>query len=97
MRKVKHKFMNFVKDKDMFGHRYSLNFDKQGDTHNTVVGGLNSIVIQLFFIGFVAMLIKRMALQESNDNVSVHGSVNLDILKPVGFLQKDNARFFVSL
>ena len=34
----------------MFGHRITLNFNKQGDTYNTVLGGIISIFLRLIFI-----------------------------------------------
>lgn len=36
-----------IKDYDRFGHPVKLNFNKNGPTHNTFVGGIGSIVFYL--------------------------------------------------
>ena len=36
-----------IKDYDRFGHPVKLNFNKNGSTHNTFMGGVGSIVFYL--------------------------------------------------
>ena len=46
------KFSNWVKDHDMtlhdmFGHQIVLNFNKNGDSHTTFIGGFFSILVKV--------------------------------------------------
>ena len=41
--------MKSIKGWDMFGHEPKLNFDKESDTHSTVIGGIFSGLIKIFF------------------------------------------------
>jgi hypothetical protein len=44
-----------------------LNFNNKGDSHNTMIGGIFSIIIKLFMVVYISLLIKRMLLSEGND------------------------------
>ena len=46
-------FNNFIKNRDYFGKPIQIHFDKSGPTHNTIVGGLVSILINIFLGIFV--------------------------------------------
>lgn len=58
-------------DQDMFGHTIRLNFDRQGDTQNTLVGGVFSVVIRLAMAVYVFLNLKKMILMERNSNSSI--------------------------
>ena len=60
-----------IADQDMFGHTITLNFDKQGDTQNTMVGGVFSIVIRVAMVCYVFLNFKKMLLLEKNSNSSI--------------------------
>jgi len=62
----KNKLYNTVRDQDMFGHPVTLNFNRQGDTHNTFIGGLVSMFIKLLIFGFLAY--KSYVLVTLGDN-----------------------------
>ena len=64
----KDRIKNLIEDHDMFGHEVNLNFNKAGYTHNTLIGGLFSVLIKIFMIGYIAILVKRMTLSEANDH-----------------------------
>lgn len=51
---------------DHFGHGVSLNYDKNGKSYNTPVGGLFSTLISLFLFGYTLALLKKMILFEGN-------------------------------
>ena len=36
---------NYIKNEDMFGHEIELNFNKDGDSHKTLLGGLGSLLV----------------------------------------------------
>ena len=60
-----------IKGMDMFGHVIQLNFDKQGETHNTLIGGCFSGFLKLFFMLYFLMNIKKLVLFE-DDNINVY-------------------------
>ena len=41
---------NYIKDRDQFGHPISLNFSYKGDTHNTILGGLLSVIVNVMLL-----------------------------------------------
>lgn len=55
-----------ISDQDMFGHTINLNFDKQGDTQNTIIGGCFSLFIRIAMTGYVLLNLKKMVFFESN-------------------------------
>ena len=46
---------SFIKNKDLFGHIISLNFNGKGSSHRTFIGGSTSILIYCF-MGFLIYL-----------------------------------------
>ena len=60
-------FNRVIKDCDLFGHRVQLNFNKNGRTHNTTIGGCSSI---LFYVLSLLILLSRM-----QDISKTHSSV----------------------
>ena len=53
----------------MFGHTINLNFNKEGDSHQTAAGGSISILIRLVMTLYVFMNFKKMLLHEDDSNV----------------------------
>ena len=50
-----------IRKRDIFGHQISLNLDDQGDSHQTVVGGIFSIFLKILMglyiiVNFVKMI-----------------------------------------
>jgi hypothetical protein len=50
-------FNRIIKDFDLFGHRVQFNFNKNGKTHNTLLGGCFSLV---FYVIAFAILLNRL-------------------------------------
>lgn len=61
---------NWLKDHDMFGHTVNFNFNKKGDTHNTVPGGFFSLIIKLAVAIYVFIKLKILILSEGDNNSS---------------------------
>ena len=40
---------------DMFGHMIKLNFNRNGDTHKTFIGGFVSILLKILMLVYVVM------------------------------------------
>ena len=51
---------DYVREKDMFGHTITFNFDRKGDTHNTIIGGFFSLIIKLFLYFYIALCFERL-------------------------------------
>ena len=50
--------LKYVKDYDRFGHPVQLNFNKNGPTHNTLLGGIGSI---FYYLIVFIVIITRLA------------------------------------
>ena len=48
----------FFRERDIFGHEIKLNFNQKGDTHNTYVGGIFSILVKIVYFLYMGYLIK---------------------------------------
>lgn len=68
----------YIKDFDMFGHTIQLNFNKNGDSHKTFVGGVFSMFIKMLLGLYVFLLFKRMFLNEADSNYTRINVLNLD-------------------
>ena len=60
-----------MRERDIFGHSISLNFDKKGDSHRTVIGGFFSILIKVFLIVYIIYKGKVLIYVENDTNVSL--------------------------
>ena len=47
-------FVKFIKDFDIFGHPIKLNFNKNGSTHKTMIGGFTSLI---FYVAVVFVIL----------------------------------------
>ena len=61
---------NTIKSLDYYGHPIKFNFNKNGDTHNTLCGGIISILIRLTLFTYITYLAKKMIRYE-NDILSL--------------------------
>ena len=57
---------HWLENQDLFGHHVHLNFNRQGHTHKTAIGGLVSILVKAFMVGYFALLVKKMVLFEDD-------------------------------
>ena len=46
------KIRNFLRDRDDFGHPVVLNFNRNGDTFTTVIGGCLSMLVNIIMVLF---------------------------------------------
>lgn len=66
-------FSQFLKSRDSFGHPISLNFNQQGDSFKTPLGGILSMFVNLFLIYYFILNFKVMVNRE-NDTLEKTGS-----------------------
>ena len=55
-----------IADFDVFGKPVRLNFNKNGDTHNTRVGGVCSIIAYILYLAYIGLLLKKMFCYEED-------------------------------
>ena len=72
------KFNDKLRSNDMFGHTINLNFNKEGDSHQTVLGGFFSIFIRIAMFIYVTMNIKKMLFHEDDSNFTEVNTLNLN-------------------
>ena len=79
---MKKKLQKFVKDKDMFGHAPQLNFNKDIPTHNTMIGGIISIIVYISLVDIVFNMCLTMVFRDNN-NISAY-TASYDVEKNEG-------------
>jgi hypothetical protein len=93
---MKEELVGSIKERDMFGHGIGLNFDKQGDTHNTVIGGVFSIFIKFAVAVYVIMNFQKMLFYEQDFNSTQLGALDLADLGNVP-LNETHSRIYFRL
>ena len=68
----------FLRNRDLFGHPVQLNFNRSGPEHNTVVGGVVSLVVKAMMLTYVLLLSRRMVQYEDDDTKSVSSVLEFD-------------------
>ena len=79
----------------MFGHVINLNFNRQGDTHNTVIGGCFSMLIKLAMSIYVFLNFKKLVFKEADTIGLQYKSVDLDKVDPIEYANSDFMAFWV--
>ena len=68
----------YLRDKvvgtDMFGHMVAFNFNKKGETYNTLLGGLASFITRIVLFAYLWQQTAKM-LTHGNNNISSETSV----------------------
>ena len=72
-----------VKSQDMFGHTIHMNFNKQGPTHQTMLGAAVSVVIKVALLVFTAVRISKLATYGDDTYSSINGLMDVDSIENV--------------
>ena len=56
----------YIKSKDVFGHKIELNFNKKGPFDRTILGGLVTILIQSALLVLSLFLFKDLMLRDKD-------------------------------
>ena len=75
----------------MFGHKVGLNFEREGDEHRTIIGGICSSIIKIFIFIYACICFGRMIFYLRDNNVSSSGANPL--VNPVDY-RKTNLTIF---
>ena len=72
------KYQRAIAEHDMFGHTINLNFNKEGDSHKTFIGGCFSVLIKVAMFTYVFSNLKKMILMEDDSNSIEYNLIDLD-------------------
>jgi hypothetical protein len=61
-------FRNIIKKHDLFGHVIQLNFNQNGSSHKTIVGGCFSTIIYTFMIFYILVSFNKLVNNGDNKN-----------------------------
>ena len=64
-------FYKKVKSNDSFGHNVFLNFNKNGNVHNTFCGGIFSICIQCVVMFYIYVLLNKMVTYNGDNTKTI--------------------------
>ena len=76
-----------VKEQDLFGHQVSFNFNEKGDTHNTLIGGICSLIIKIGMLAYITVNVIKL-VTFNGDEVGM--SVKKLSLREAGVLEYGN-------
>ena len=76
-------YLKSIRNKDLFGYYISLNFNKRGHTHKTLIGGFFSLIVKFIIYGYVGVTMKQMLFLEENKNETLNGLIDLEELGDV--------------
>ena len=71
------KLSKWVKKNDMFGHNIALNFNKNGGSHTTFIGGIVSILVKVFMSIYIYLSLMKLFNLENEDVDLKISSLNL--------------------
>ena len=72
----------------------NLNFDKQGDAHKTLFGGLYSLIIKLIILEFLYLNMQKLFMHIDDNNVSTLGLIDMDKLGDVQLMGQSSMLIF---
>ena len=61
----------------MFGHVVNLNFDRRGDSHKTLCGGVFSIFFKGFLAFYVYLMFTKLIFKGNDTNFSYEGQMHV--------------------
>lgn len=83
-----------MSDRDDFGHPVTLNYNRRGSTHNTVFGGLISLIINCFMLLFTVILADQMFAFERDQITTLTLSNDLEQMPPTSYQDLGFLYFF---
>ena len=78
----------------MFGYSIPLNFNKKGDQHTTVYGGIVSIFLKIVISLYVLQNVLKMFNYGDDATSSAMRKIDLDVEGPLDQTQKDGLFLF---
>ena len=69
---------SYIMNEDMFGHQIVLNFNKSGDSHKTLIGGIGSLLVSGFMIVYIYIQTKKFLFNEADNNFTEVGVIDIN-------------------
>ena len=85
----------YITNHDLFGHKIELNFNRKGSSHNTLIGGVVSVLIKVTIVFYIYLLTKKLINKEDDKNSSLITNLDLDALGPVRLDETKTNMYFV--
>jgi hypothetical protein len=79
----------------MFGHTINLNFNKEGDSHQTAIGGFFSIFVKIAMAVYVLYNFAKMLLHQDDSNFTEVNTLDLEEYGEKKFDETDMFMFHV--
>lgn len=76
---------SWVRAQDFFGYHINLNFDRNGDTHNTIIGGTFSIFIRCFIAWYVAIKCQKLITYDDDNMNYTESLINLNETEEISY------------
>ena len=89
------RFASWVKSQDMFGHEIKLNFNRNGDAHTTVIGGLTSCIVKALIYIYIYMCAMKLFMIEDAQIETKIKNLDLDELGEVDYQDAKSSLFWV--
>jgi hypothetical protein len=94
-----------IKNRDMFGHPISLNFNRKGDTFNTSIGGIVSILMNILLGVFCYIKFLKMVKRNGDTIIQTSdvtdfeeiGEISLEKIKFMPFVSLKSSRGFSAI
>lgn len=80
---------DWTRSQDFFGHQVSLNFDRNGDTHNTVIGGTFSVFIRCFIAWYVSLNCYQLLTYDNDTLMYTESLIDLNKTDAISYNSTD--------
>ena len=77
---------SMIREQDMFGHVINLNFDRRGDAHKTICGGVFSIFFKAFLAFYVYLMAYKLISKGNDTNFGYEGQIHLENFGSVNYM-----------
>lgn len=87
--------MKSLRKYDMFGHLITMNFNKRGNHHKTLIGAIFSLAIKIGIYVYVALTFKQLIAKDANKNSTIYSSEPIDSFGTVYYNETGHFTFYV--
>lgn len=78
----------------MFGHVITMNFNEEGNSHQTVAGGMTSIVIKTALFIYVYLNFIKLIYMNGDTTALMSGLIDVDQIDPILYNETDITLFY---
>lgn len=71
-------FNSYIKSHDLFGHTIAINLNKEGDKHQTCVGGCMSLFVKIVMLMYILLNVMNLVLYDADSIVTRFMKLDLD-------------------